>query len=70
MQAPDLETAVTERYGELAAKSCCLSRGSAADLAAPRPGEVGLDRGSGRGQDALRIAQDLASGAAAMLAVH
>lgn len=57
MTTPPLETAVTERYGELAQSTCCLSCGGAIDLATPRPGEVGLDLGSGRGLDVLRLAE-------------
>ncbi|HEY9855887.1 MAG TPA: methyltransferase domain-containing protein [Stenomitos sp.] len=57
MTTPNLETAVTERYGELAQSSCCLSCGGAIDLATPKPGEVGLDLGSGRGLDVLRMAE-------------
>ena len=57
MNTTELQSAVTERYGELAQSSCCLSCGGAVDFAAPQPGEVGLDRGSGRGQDVLRMAE-------------
>lgn len=54
---PEIQTAVTERYGGLAQSDCCLSCGGAVDLAAPQPGEIGLDLGSGRGLDVLRMAE-------------
>lgn len=57
MSTPEIQTAVTERYGELAQSTCCLSCGGAVDLAIPQPGEVGLDLGSGRGLDVLRMAE-------------
>ncbi|MBI5486359.1 MAG: methyltransferase domain-containing protein [Deltaproteobacteria bacterium] len=48
--------AIGERYGALAESSCCLSCGGAARHADPRPGDICLDLGSGRGQDVLRLA--------------
>ena len=44
------------RYSELATSDCCLSCGSAANLSDPQPGEVCVDLGSGKGTDALRLA--------------
>jgi arsenite methyltransferase len=49
--------AINERYTGLADADCCLSCGGAADRAQARPGEVAVDIGSGRGQDALRLAE-------------
>ncbi len=49
--------AIDKRYSELAEKSCCLSCGAALSLCAPKAGEVGVDLGSGRGSDVLRIAE-------------
>lgn len=49
--------AIEARYGALAESSCCLSCGGAADLAQARPGETCLDLGSGRGTEALRLAE-------------
>lgn len=57
MTIQPLEVAVTERYGELASSCCSLSCGGAIDLATPQPGEIGLDLGSGRGLDVLRMAE-------------
>ena len=48
---------INERYSALAESSCCLSCGGAAGHSEPRPGEVCLDLGSGRGNDALRLAE-------------
>jgi len=53
----EFELAISDRYETLAQGSCCLSCGTAIDLAAPQPGEVCLDLGSGRGQDVLRMAE-------------
>jgi len=49
--------AVQLRYGELAEAECCLSCGGAVDACDPRPGQVCLDLGSGRGTDVLRLAE-------------
>ncbi len=49
--------AVQERYSELAESACCLSCGGAASACEPKPGEVCLDLGSGRGTDVLRFAE-------------
>jgi arsenite methyltransferase len=49
--------AIEKRYSELATSCCCLSCGGAAGHAAPQPGEACLDLGSGRGTDALRLAE-------------
>lgn len=50
---------IAERYSELADSSCCLSCGGAADRAKPMHGDVCVDLGSGRGTDAIRMAQDV-----------
>ena len=49
--------AIDARYSALSSGSCCLSCGGAIDHAKPRPGEICLDLGSGRGQDVLRLAE-------------
>lgn len=54
--------AIDKRYSELATSCCCLSCGGAAGHAAPRPGETCLDLGSGRGTDALRLAEAVGPG--------
>ncbi len=54
-------TAIENRYSELAESACCLSCGGAVDHAKPKPGEVCLDLGSGRGTDCLRMAEEVGS---------
>ena len=49
--------AINTQYSELAESSCCLSCGAALSHCAPEPDEVGVDLGSGRGNDVLRIAE-------------
>ena len=51
--------AIDARYSGLATDSCCLSCGSAVTFAEPRPDEVCVDLGSGRGQDVLRMAEQV-----------
>lgn len=48
---------INDRYSGLAESDCCLSCGGAIDYAEPRPGEVCVDLGSGRGTDVLRMAE-------------
>lgn len=50
-----LET-INARYSGLADSNCCLSCGGALERAAVKPGETCVDLGSGRGSDALRMA--------------
>ncbi|MFH1812330.1 MAG: methyltransferase domain-containing protein [Pseudomonadota bacterium] len=57
MQITRATESIAQRYSELASSSCCLSCGGAIDLAQPRPGEVCVDLGSGRGQDVIRLAE-------------
>jgi arsenite methyltransferase len=47
------------RYSELAESSCCLSCGGAVNYAKPAKGEVCIDLGSGRGTDAIRMADSV-----------
>ena len=49
--------AISKRYSKLAGSTCCLSCGSALKHSDPKSGEVGVDLGSGRGNDVLRIAE-------------
>ncbi len=51
--------AVSERYDGLSGQTCCLSCGGAVSHAGPRPGEVCVDLGSGRGRDVLRLAESV-----------
>jgi len=50
---------IDNRYSLLAEDSCCLSCGGAIDYSKPKPGEVCVDLGSGRGTDALRLAEEV-----------
>lgn len=50
---------INKRYGELAESSCCLSCGGAINYAEPQANEVCVDLGCGRGNDVLRMAQDV-----------
>jgi len=52
---------IAKRYSGLAESACCLSCGGAANHAKPVRGEVCVDLGSGRGTDALRMADDVGS---------
>lgn len=45
------------RYSKLAESSCCLSCGGALDKSEAAPGHICVDLGSGRGTDALRLAE-------------
>ncbi|MBN2625399.1 MAG: methyltransferase domain-containing protein [Spirochaetales bacterium] len=51
--------AINIRYSELAEESCCLSCGGAIDKSNAAAGEICADLGSGRGQDVLRLAQEV-----------
>lgn len=48
---------INVRYSELAESSCCLSCGGALEKSEPSSGDVCIDLGSGRGTDALRLAE-------------
>ena len=50
---------INKRYSELAESSCCLSCGGAINFAEPKLDEVCIDLGCGRGNDVLRMAQDV-----------
>lgn len=50
---------INSRYTILAEDSCCLSCGSAIEYSKARLGEICVDLGSGRGADALRLADDV-----------
>ena len=53
----EVSGAINKRYSDLAMKSCCLSCGAALAHCEPKMGEIGVDLGSGRGNDVLRIAE-------------
>ncbi|HYX09167.1 MAG TPA: methyltransferase domain-containing protein [Bacteroidales bacterium] len=50
---------INKRYTDLAGSDCCLSCGGAINYAALKTGEVGVDLGSGRGTDVLRMAEEV-----------
>jgi arsenite methyltransferase len=50
---------VNIRYSKLAEESCCLSCGSAIEHSKAIRGEVCVDLGSGRGIDAIRLAEEV-----------
>lgn len=50
------------RYSELAETSCCLSCGGAVNFAKAQNGEICVDLGSGRGTDAMRLAEVVGPG--------
>ena len=52
-------TEINKRYSELAESTCCLSCGGAMNYSEPQTGEVCVDLGSGRGTDALRLAENV-----------
>ena len=51
--------AIENRYAVLAESSCCLSCGGAITHAEVKPGQTCVDLGSGRGTDALRLAEQV-----------
>ncbi len=53
--------AINVRYSNLAHTSCCLSCGGSINHAYPKPGEICVDLGSGRGTDVLRLADAVGS---------
>ena len=50
-------TEINKRYSELAETTCCLSCGGAIDFSGAAEGEICVDLGSGRGTDAIRLAE-------------
>jgi arsenite methyltransferase len=55
----DVSSAVNLRYSKLAETSCCLSCGGAINHSKVAVGETCVDLGSGRGTDALRMAESV-----------
>ncbi|HEY6915186.1 MAG TPA: methyltransferase domain-containing protein [Paludibacter sp.] len=51
--------AINERYTSLSETTCCLSCGGAINHAKPQPGETCVDLGSGRGNDVIRLAEEV-----------
>jgi arsenite methyltransferase len=52
-------TEINKRYTDLAESTCCLSCGGAINYTDARAGEVCVDLGSGRGTDAMRLAENV-----------
>jgi len=52
-------SSINNRYTKLAESSCCLSCGGAINYASAQPGEYCVDFGSGRGTDAMRLAEEV-----------
>jgi ubiquinone/menaquinone biosynthesis C-methylase UbiE len=50
---------INKRYSDLATSDCCLSCGGAVNYAEAQPDEVCVDLGSGRGTDAIRLAESV-----------
>lgn len=48
---------INKRYSKLAKSDCCLSCGGALNYAEAQPNELCVDLGSGRGTDAIRLAE-------------
>ena len=59
MSSAEKVKAIDMRYSDLAEKSCCLSCGGAVSHSDPKPGEICVDLGSGRGTDVLRMAEEV-----------
>ena len=52
-------TEINKRYSDLAESTCCLSCGGAINYSEAMEGEVCIDLGSGRGTDAMRLAENV-----------
>lgn len=52
-------SAINERYTQLSETSCCLSCGGAINHAKAQVGEICVDLGSGRGNDVIRLAEEV-----------
>ena len=51
--------AINLRYSQLSETTCCLSCGGAINHAQPKLGETCVDLGSGRGNDVIRMAEEV-----------
>lgn len=54
-----VNSAINQRYTYLSETTCCLSCGGAINYAKPLPGEVCVDLGSGRGNDVIKMAEEV-----------
>lgn len=50
---------IEKRYSKLASDNCCLSCGDAFSYSGPQKGEICVDLGCGRGNDVLRMAEEV-----------
>lgn len=57
-----VHSAINLRYTNLSETSCCLSCGGAINYAKAQPGEVCVDLGSGRGNDVIKLAEQVGDG--------
>ena len=53
------QQAISVRYGTLARKNTCLSCGGAIRYSDPKPGEICIDLGSGRGTDVFKLSDSV-----------
>ena len=56
-----IEEAINQRYSDLSETNCCLSCGGAVNHTQPSAGQVCVDLGSGRGNDVIRLAENVGS---------
>lgn len=54
-----IKDAINLRYSQLSESNCCLSCGGAINYAKPQKGETCVDLGSGRGNDVIRMAEEV-----------
>lgn len=55
----EIKNAINERYTSLSETSCCLSCGGAINYAKAKVGEICVDLGSGRGNDVIKLADEV-----------
>jgi len=55
----EIKTAINERYTSLSETTCCLSCGGAINYAKAQSGEICVDLGSGRGNDVIKLADEV-----------
>jgi len=57
--AMQVNSAINQRYTYLSETTCCLSCGGAINYAKPQPGERCVDLGSGRGNDVIKMVDEV-----------
>lgn len=55
----EVKEAINERYTSLSETACCLSCGGAINYAKAVSGEICVDLGSGKGNDVIRLAEEV-----------